>query len=500
MASGPSNVALQVRQNAEEYNSFLSELRGWEKEIKAKDKAAKEKPNSPLAIPPVRRSGTLDSSTSLSAQDQSSPKEEQQLKPKIKAYDYRAWDKFDVDKALEEVEAGAQSSSVVTDSSARGGGMAGAVEDPAEALEKSLIEKEKVLTHQLWRDFKKAALCYTKSMKHDPSNSVVPVNRAMAYLKLGRFTEAEADCTLGLSLDKKNVKALWRRGIARRELGKFTEAKKDLEEASVLEPSNKAVKEELQKVYDATKSKANDANAAKKAPAKKDSVTKDAETPAKPVRRRLNIEVVGQQPQSNAEAPQPRPISLPATETASAPTPKESTSRLINLPPTPTANSPEPTPPQSPARTAPAGIKRSSSQLSISSTRSGGSRPAPKSMFEFERDWKSMRGDEAAIYEYMKNTIPSDYSKILKNSLESHYLSKIISVMQNHYLRDEKYDDVYEILLNLSRVQRFDMIIMFLSKAEKAGLAGIIARLRSVVGTGEFTGEDLDKLARLYKV
>jgi len=63
-----------------------------------------------------------------------------------------------------------------------------------------------------------------------------------------RYTEAEADCSLGIVLDKKNVKAHWRRGIARRSLGRFEESRQDFESALVLDPSNKAVKEELTKV------------------------------------------------------------------------------------------------------------------------------------------------------------------------------------------------------------------------------------------------------------
>jgi Flp pilus assembly protein TadD len=41
-----------------------------------------------------------------------------------------------------------------------------------------------------------------------------------------RFLEAEKDCTRGIELQPKNVKALWRRGIALRELGRISEAKR----------------------------------------------------------------------------------------------------------------------------------------------------------------------------------------------------------------------------------------------------------------------------------
>lgn len=38
--------------------------------------------------------------------------------------------------------------------------------------------------------------------------------------------EAEKDCSRGIQLQPKNVKALWRRGIALRELGRINEARK----------------------------------------------------------------------------------------------------------------------------------------------------------------------------------------------------------------------------------------------------------------------------------
>jgi hypothetical protein len=83
------------------------------------------------------------------------------------------------------------------------------------------------------------------------------------------FLEAEKDCTRGIQLQPKNVKALWRRGIALRELGRISEAKRgmnffifagnisisnlfwdtiDFEMGLTIEPSNKSILEELKKL------------------------------------------------------------------------------------------------------------------------------------------------------------------------------------------------------------------------------------------------------------
>jgi len=57
---------------------------------------------------------------------------------------------------------------------------------------------------------------------------------------LGRFQQAEEDCSKAISIDKKNVKAYLRRGTARENLCYYTEALEDFRYALVLEPTNKA--------------------------------------------------------------------------------------------------------------------------------------------------------------------------------------------------------------------------------------------------------------------
>ena len=67
----------------------------------------------------------------------------------------------------------------------------------------------------------------------------------MALLKKGRHKEAEADCTLAVSLDPTYVKAYQRRATARASLKDFAGAVKDFEKVLTLEPSNKQAKAEV---------------------------------------------------------------------------------------------------------------------------------------------------------------------------------------------------------------------------------------------------------------
>ena len=56
-------------------------------------------------------------------------------------------------------------------------------------------------------------------------------NRAMAYLKMGRYGDAERDCSAALELDALYLKAWQRRATARRVQGKLPEAVADFEQA-----------------------------------------------------------------------------------------------------------------------------------------------------------------------------------------------------------------------------------------------------------------------------
>ncbi|KAJ7733560.1 hypothetical protein DFH07DRAFT_967957 [Mycena maculata] len=97
-------------------------------------------------------------------------------------------------------------------------------------------------------DYPTAIGHYSVAIHHDRTDATFPLNRAAAYLKLGKNEDAERDCTAVLTLSKNNVKALFRRAQARAALGKLAEAHDDLTAAAALDPANQPVKEELARV------------------------------------------------------------------------------------------------------------------------------------------------------------------------------------------------------------------------------------------------------------
>ncbi|XP_078444111.1 translocon at the outer membrane of chloroplasts 64-III [Wolffia australiana] len=89
------------------------------------------------------------------------------------------------------------------------------------------------------KQWQKAIGFYSEAIKLSGKNPTYYSNRAAAYLEMGSYLQAEADCTLAIGLDKKAVKAYLRRGTARELLGYYKEAVEDFKHALVLEPTNK---------------------------------------------------------------------------------------------------------------------------------------------------------------------------------------------------------------------------------------------------------------------
>lgn len=95
--------------------------------------------------------------------------------------------------------------------------------------------------------FKKAIICYTKSIKHDETSPLPYLNRALAYIKHTppQYQLAINDCSACISLDKTNVKAHLRRGLAKKEVGSTKEALDDFKIACVLDPTNSVALSEI---------------------------------------------------------------------------------------------------------------------------------------------------------------------------------------------------------------------------------------------------------------
>ena len=103
-------------------------------------------------------------------------------------------------------------------------------------------------------DFTNAEALYTLAIEMDPGNVSLHCDRSFAYLKLGKYEEAERDASVVLSSSSSagvqgvQAQAYYRRAMARRSIGgaeKLTGAVADFEQAERLMPKNTEVKAEL---------------------------------------------------------------------------------------------------------------------------------------------------------------------------------------------------------------------------------------------------------------
>ncbi|KAH9623010.1 hypothetical protein KSS87_009633 [Heliosperma pusillum] len=105
--------------------------------------------------------------------------------------------------------------------------------------------KEKGNAYFKEQKFEKAIECYSRSIVLLPTAATYG-NRAMAYIELNKFIEAEKDCTDALKIDDQYFKAYARRAMARTKLGcDLQGALDDVRVALRLESNN----QEMEKLY-----------------------------------------------------------------------------------------------------------------------------------------------------------------------------------------------------------------------------------------------------------
>ncbi|XP_013882450.1 RNA polymerase II-associated protein 3 [Austrofundulus limnaeus] len=233
---------LQVKQNSEDLQSFMKELESWEKDMKKKDEELRTGGVQEKTLPPVRnkdyKTKKREKRKKKKEPGDCDKSEESNRDPRLKSYDYRSWDKFDVDKALAEID----KEDCLADSNESDS------EDNAADQEKALAEKEQ--GNKFFKDgrYDDAIECYTRGMAADPYNPVLPTNRATAFFRLKKYAVAESDCNLAIALDSRYFKAFARRGACRFALKNYQPALEDYETVLSLDPGNFEAQNEVKRI------------------------------------------------------------------------------------------------------------------------------------------------------------------------------------------------------------------------------------------------------------
>lgn len=461
-----------ARDQALDFQGFLTDLQDWELSLKEKDKKMKaqaEEKDVPTARGNVKHSSKLSSSPGVG------------LRLGQSRSDTRQHEYSRNHDAISRI-----SSSFMTE----------------ESLPDAASEKELGNEYFKQRKFKEAIDCYSRSIALLPT-AVAYANRAMAYIKIKRFQEAEDDCTEALNLDDRYIKAYSRRATARKELGKFKEATEDAEFALRLEPQN----QEIKKQYAEAKSLYEKEILQKASGALKSSVQglqKVGKSVVEVNADTQGVHSISSSSQGAGEAAIQDHFMVPAnTSTSMEETENKGTgnrskengylenavqnSGLEDV--------------MSNHKTGQREMKSSLQELasraaSRAMVEAAKNITAPNSAYQFEVSWRGLLGDHALQASYLKAISPNALPQIFKNALSAPILIDIIKCIATFFVTEM--DLAVKFLDNLTKISRFDMIIMCLSSTDKADLLKIWDEVFCNKATPSGYADTLGKLRPRY--
>lgn len=344
---------------------------------------------------------------------------------------------------------------------------------PNDSSVDAVSEKDQGNDYFKQKKFNEAIDCYSRSIALSPT-AVAYANRAMAYLKIRRYKEAESDCTEALNLDDRYIKAYSRRATARKELRKLRDSLEDVEFALRLEPQN----EDLKKQRAEVKSLLEQAILAKAA---------GTASKAAPVVKEVGDKVVanGQEkhvlssPEKTKKAGvdvRSKDIKLSMIKSA------DSRERVVKNKLSGDGNRQEvcglhdSASGNSLLKNDKIGNKERATSLQDLASRAASRAMSeaannistPNSAYEFEVSWKGFSGDPSLQARLLKVTQPERLPQIFRNALTAPLLIDIVKCIATFFVEETELAVKY--LQHLSKIPRFDMIIMCLHPEERAEL------------------------------
>jgi hypothetical protein len=281
----------------------------------------------------------------------------------------------------------------------------------------------------------------------------------MAYLKLRRFKEAEDDCTEALDLDDRYIKAYSRRITARKELGKLKEAMDDAEFAISLDPNNP----ELRKQYSDVKA-LHVEKTAKKAPVPAKRAVSGFDKTADKKDMTSHSPSISQKG-SFMEVDSPVRAAVEIMDNADNNRSKGGSGVKIN------DNIMQPRDGKQKAGSEASVEQLASRAASLYMSSTVKSIKTPKTAYDFEVSWRTLSDDTAQQIQLLKSIPPASLPEIFKNSLSAAFLIDIVKCSASIFRDDAAL--AVSILENLTKVPRFDLIIMCLSSMHKSELRKI---------------------------
>ncbi|XP_063902225.1 uncharacterized protein LOC135121875 [Zophobas morio] len=261
-------------------------------------------------------------------------------------------------------------------------------------------------------EFLEALSFYEFAIQKDPTNAIFWANKAMANLKLKRFTETISDCSMALKLKPNYTKAYARRASAYLETGCFQSAIQDVRAVLLVEPNNKVAKQLLKQCQS--------------------QIHKFSESDNRSLKESV--------PNSCSKGLAVNPIDGPLTDSVSHPEPLASSSTLSS-----TITVPESVPAE-----------------------------APANAFEFQKMWAhlSRSRDLTSLHQFFKLIDPEKYPILISNGLTGDMLSSIVEILYSFFERSDS--TIGKMLRSLSKVKRFSIVVNFLREDSNKKLVAIL--------------------------
>uniref|UniRef100_A0A7S3GMP7 RNA-polymerase II-associated protein 3-like C-terminal domain-containing protein n=1 Tax=Palpitomonas bilix TaxID=652834 RepID=A0A7S3GMP7_9EUKA len=267
-------------------------------------------------------------------------------------------------------------------------------------------------------------------------------NRCLAYQKMGMFEEALADADKALSMlrDEKDttsavlVKALYRKASALKELGRYGECEQYVDEGLVLEKSNGTLinlKKDLARITAATHEEK--VQEVKAQPQKVEAEVK--KEPTKKVEEKVSEEkpVTPEEHTTPSKGAAPKVVESQKVEDASSASNASAKKK----------------------GTGSVGARAFTSRTKVP-------KAAPKSGYEFEKEWKNLKKDSEKFAQYMKMTPPSKYATLLKDKVTEEMMTSMMEALSLHFDGTiQEQSDRLDVLISLSKADTTRMFSRF---------------------------------------
>ncbi|XP_011087492.1 RNA polymerase II-associated protein 3 isoform X2 [Sesamum indicum] len=443
MARVPSKHS---RDQAQDFEGLLNNLQDWELSFKDKDKKLRSDGVSEGKLDLLGQASRSTASARVNGKQTMEKSPSSDNTSAVRQYDY-----LTEYEALSRLSGGIQSQESFVDANS-----------------------EKELGNEFFKQkkFVDAIDCYSRSIALSPT-AVAYANRAMAYIKLKRFQEAENDCTEALNLDDRYIKAYSRRSTARKELGKLKESIDDAEFALRLEPQNQEIKKQYAELKSLLQKEI-----LKKASGGLAGSVRGAQ-PGKPeVDKNKNVQklqaVSTSSPEGRvAEILEEHPEGNNIRDVAAETSMEVETNNIRSTgfkPDTGSGTAKKKT--KDTKQELRASVQELAAKAaSLAKAEAAKNIVPPNSAYQFEVSWRGFSGDRDLQARLLKVTSPTALPGIFKNALSASILVDVIRCIATFFTEDMALGVEY--LQNLAKIPRFDMIIMCLSPLDKADLSKI---------------------------